>query len=158
MESEAFLKISSIGWSAISSIATVLAVCVALLLPFHQNNTKKKNILKVIKSNIKENYETLVRANKLQEATLNSKIVSRVNMMCAVLINIDIEIWNNNKQTIAELSSTKYEEYSKLIGEIERIKKHTGDIVNNQGISPCVGFIEEEVDSVIKNIAKWLNK
>lgn len=50
-----FLCISEIGWLAISSIATVSAVIVALFLPFSERQKIKNNFHKIIKIEFIEN-------------------------------------------------------------------------------------------------------
>lgn len=156
METETFLFLTGIGWAAVSSVATLLAVIVALFLPFFTECIKKRNILKIADIQIQENYQLLLKANELQASSINGETISRVNMMSAVLRNIDNSFWYENKQKVAEISSKKYIEYNRIENILLSIKKHTDEINSSQGISACVGFIEEEVRDGIQIIEKWI--
>ena len=59
-ESELFLSFPPADWSAISSIATLLAVVVALFLPFYYERKKKQNLGRLIEYELKKNIELLV--------------------------------------------------------------------------------------------------
>lgn len=156
MATETFLLLNEIGWAAISSVATLLAVIVALFLPFFLDCKKKHNILKISNIQIQEKYQLLLKASILNASSINGETISRVNMMCAVLKNIDNSFWEENKQKIAEISSSKYLEYNKIENIFSNIKNHTDEINSSQGQSPCVGFIEKEVQEGIKNIEEWM--
>jgi SNF family Na+-dependent transporter len=156
MEAETFLYLNGIGWAAISSIATLLAVIVALFLPLLQDNKKKRNLLKLFLIDILRNYDLLVKANSCKDTNINGALISRVSMMCAVLQNIDNSFWTENKQTIAEISSKKYSDYNTIQKIFLSIKKHIDEIMISQGKSPFVGIIEDEVQKGIQDIESWI--
>ena len=55
MTAETFLGLNMVGWTAIGSIATSMAVAIALLKPYYDNWKKIRNITKLIEKENEEN-------------------------------------------------------------------------------------------------------
>lgn len=142
---ETFISLSSIAWSAISSIATVLAVIVALFLPFYYEKKKKTNLSKLIENEIRSNIDLLQEANSTKEGIINGRTTSRLNLMCPKLVHLSLNIWNDNKQTIAEITAKKFLKYSEIANFLERIKLYAVEIEEKKGQSPYAAFIEDEI-------------
>ena len=108
---ETFLMLSSTAWTALSSIATFLVVLVALFLPFYQERKKRKNLIELIKDEIKSNSETLEVAQKNKD------------MAPAILREINLNIWEDHKQNLANISSNDYLEFKKINTMFHYLKK-----------------------------------
>jgi hypothetical protein len=105
-EHETFLFLSGLAWTAISSIATALAVIVALLLPFYLDWKKRKNLSLLIEDEIHRNLDRMKKSDNMKSGKLpNGDTIRKVDIMSAFLVHLDTHIWEQNKQTIAEISS-----------------------------------------------------
>ena len=125
---ETFLCLSGLAWSAISSVATVMAVVVALFLPFYYEKKRKWNLSKLIENEIEANNHLLKKADQCKDSNFKGALISRINLMCAVLVNIDYSVWSDNKQTVAEISAGRYLRYSEITKLLESIKIHALEI------------------------------
>lgn len=153
-ELEKFLCLSGLAWSAISSIATVIAVIVALFLPFHYEKKKKRNLSKLIENEIESNNNLLIKADQCKDGNFNGATIFRLNLMCSVLVNIDYSVWSDNKQTIAEISAERFLQYSEIVKLLGYIKMHAIEIIEKKGLSPYAAMINDEVKLCIKLIEK----
>jgi hypothetical protein len=151
---ETFIFISSITWSAISSIATFSAVIVALFLPLYFEHKKKKNIGNTVELETQYNLDLLIKGDDCKEGDYNGTKISKINFMCPVLINLRIDIWKENKQTIAEISDELFKKYYEINNLINIIIEHANDIISKKSQSAWVVTIEEEVKICIEKIKK----
>ena len=106
-----FLMLSSTAWTALSSIATFLVVLVALFLPFYQERKKRKNLIELIEDEIKSNSKTLEMAQKNE------------GMAPAILREINLNIWEDHKQNLANISSDDYLEFKEINTRFHYLKK-----------------------------------
>ncbi len=159
-EPETFISLSGLAWSAISSIATVLAVIVALFLPFYSVRKKKSNLSKLIEKEIDFNIELLKKASLCKDENLDGTHISRLNIMCTILSKIDLNVWNDNKQTIAEVSSSRFMKYSEINKRLDSIKEYAVEIIKTEGRSLYIHLIDGEVLKCLQLIddKKLLNK
>ena len=65
--------------------------------------------------------------------------------MCPTLVHLSLNIWNDNKQTIAEISAKKFLKYSEIANFLERIKLYAVEIQEKKGQRPYAAFIEDEI-------------
>jgi len=73
---------------------------------------KWKHLSVVIEDEIDRNFDMIKISDKMQETkTPDGVILRKVDLMRAVLVHLDTHIWEENRQTIAEISSNKYLEY-----------------------------------------------
>ena len=149
-EPELFLSLSPTDWSAISSIATFLAVVVALFLPSYYEIKKKQNLVRLIEYELKKNIELIKKAHSLEEGKLEGKVISKLNLMCPVLEHLNLSIWNDCKQSIAEISSAKFLKYTEIIKSIETIKFYAIEIISSKGQSVFSAFIESEISECLQ--------
>ena len=149
---ETFLCISNTTWIAVSAIATVFAVLVALFLPFYQKYKMKRNINVLIKNEIKTNVNLLRKTIHVKDSGYNGKVISRLNMICAILKNINLDIWNNHKVNIAEISSKMYLFFNEINNHLENIRKSSIEIDENKGMSPYSGLIEDEIKLCLEKV------
>jgi hypothetical protein len=149
-EQELFLWLSPTDWSAISSIATLLAVVVALFLPFYYERKKKHNLGLLIEYELKKNIELLKKANTQADGEINGKIISKLNLMCPGLEHLTLNIWNESKQSIAEISSAKFLKYTEITKLIETIKFHAIEITKSKGQSLFSVMLEDEITQCLQ--------
>ena len=154
IEPETFLSFSSTAWSAISSMATVSAVAVALLLPFYYEKKKQRNLSKLIKNELKRNINLLKKANTTKDKNLNGNTITKLSIMCAMLQHLSLNIWNDNKQTIAEISAIGFLKFSSIVKLIEEIKTHAIEINKNKGYSLYSALLEDEVERCLQMYKK----
>jgi len=147
---DTFLCLSNTAWSAISSMSAVSAVVVALFLHFSSQTKKINNLSTIIEKELKNNIALLEKSHHVQEGRLNGQVISKLNLMCPVLVNINISDWIENKQTIAEVSAERYMQYAEIMNRLESIKSHSIDTMENNGKSPFSVMIEEEVDKCLQ--------
>lgn len=150
VEPGTFLSLSSVAWSAISSLATVLAVVVALFLPMYVERKKKNNLIKLIEHEIQMNIKFLKKASSKQEVTLNDEKISRLNLMCPILSNIYLNVWNCNKQTVAELSAISYLQFAEIAHSLELIRSYAIEIDNSKGESPYSYMVDDEIERCLQ--------
>ncbi len=150
---ETFLGLSSLSWSAVSSMATVLAVIIALFLPFYVDKKKKTNLIKLIEEEINANAKLLKDADIMKDGNFDGTSINRLTLMCALLIHIDYSVWSNNNQTIAEISAKTFLKYSDIMKMLGVIKKYAIDYQKTKGMVPTSVFIDVTVKKCIKAIA-----
>ena len=97
-EPEMFLSLSIVAWSAISSIATLLAVAVALFLPFYYEKKKQQNLGRLIEYELNKNIELLGKAYSQKVTKIRDREISKINLMCPILEHLNQEIWNDSKE------------------------------------------------------------
>lgn len=157
-EPETFLCLSGLAWTAISSIATALAVIVALLLPFYLNWRRRENLRILIEDEIDRNLEWIKMSDQMWgEDPSNGVKFRKVDLLCAGLVHLDTHIWEQNKQTIAEISSQKYLKYLDMEAEISKLKKYAIEIDESKGKNP-VNLIEAMLENEIKPAIKKLEE
>ena len=158
MEQDVFLGLSSTAWSAISSIATVLAVFVALFIPFYYESKRKRNIDNILECELFENYKLLKKAQQCNDGNFRGQPISKIQLMCLVLNTLSVECWKENKKSMAEMSKQMYAKYSEVNSFIEDICKHSNEIIESKLISSYASIIEKEVDLAISKIEKLIKK
>lgn len=151
---DTFLCLSSTGWSALSTIVTLVAVLVALFLPAYYEYKKRRNLCTLIEYEILENLKLLIKANLLGNNKIDLGGTSKIKLMTPILVNLDLQVWNSNNQTIAEISSKKFLKYSDIINQLTNIKKHSEEIKEKQGNCGWVGVIADEVKRCIQSIER----
>ena len=70
--------------------------------------------------------------------------------MCPVLEHLNLSIWNDSKQSIAEISSAKFLKYTEITKLIEIIKFHAIEITSSKGQSLFSALIEDEITKCIQ--------
>lgn len=148
--SDVFFYLTSTDWSAISTIATIAAVAVALFLPFYIDHKKKKNLVKLIIAELSNNKELLAKAHSQKVPEMAGKSISKIKLMCPILEHLSLVIWDNSKQTVAEISSAKYLKYKDIASLIEKIKNHSIEISKSQDQSIYSAIIEKEVEKCLE--------
>lgn len=154
IEPETFLSFSSTAWSAISSMATVSAVAVALLLPFYYEKKKKRNLIKLIEDELNRNIDLLKKTNATKDKNVNGNVITKLNTMCSMLEFLSLNIWNDNKQTVAEISAKGFLKFSDIVRSIEEIKAHAVEINKTKGSSPYAVILEDEVENFLQMYKK----
>jgi len=151
MKNETFLNLSAVDWSAISTVVTFLVVLVALFLPLYFEKKKEKNLSRLIEYELASNIRSLKEAIRIKQSQLNGITISKIDMMCAIIVSrLDLDIWNDNKQTIAEISSKKFLKYSAVAKMMKDIKSYANDIKSKKGQSLYVSSIEEAIEKCLK--------
>ena len=150
---ELFLFLSNTAWTAISSMATLAAVIVALFYPSYQEWRKIKNLIKIIKLEMKKNILLACRAAK--EKDVQSPIqITRENIIAELMKTIDMEIWNNKKFYVAEYSSKEYLHLNRINEKLASLHMHALKICEMKGQTPEYAFIAQEVESIISEYEK----
>lgn len=128
MENETLLLISSIG----STIATFLAVVVALVLPFILEYKREKNILNLIKKEYESN-KNLIEKVKIENVKdysdseiLKNYWISEQNLKLiiksGILWNVNLNNWLLYKEHLAISNSEKYLYYQKENENFQELK------------------------------------
>ena len=141
MESITFFGLPDSSWSAISSIATVAAVAVALLLPMLTDRRKARNIRLVVDNELRINWSLL----KTALACHGSGSISKESMMCAVLKDISTHTWEESRISIAELRPRVFMKYVKVNADIQKLRMAVIDISDKKGDSLWLHIIHEMV-------------
>lgn len=122
---ELFLGLSNTAWTAISSIATFLAVLVALYLPLSERFNRRRKIYKSIENEIRNNFRVLEKIKNQSFATAVTKLIGETPqfvVIAHVTRQIDVEYWEHNKQLISESSFKKLGEYTAINKELKELK------------------------------------
>lgn len=145
-----FLFLSSTAWSAISSLATVSAVIVALFLPMYLERKRKNNLMKLVEHEIQMNIGYLRKAISVQDTNLKGNRMSRLDQMCQILSHIYLGVWKYNKQTVAELSAINYMKFSEIVYSLELIRSYAVEIDTSKEESLCLYVVESEIERCIQ--------
>jgi len=158
MNNELFLGLSNIAWTAISSIATSLAVITALFIPFIDRNRRRLNIFKIIEDEIDRNIDIINKASKIDESYLSFIKAPNPVKKGFILQDIRTHYWNENKQYVSEYSSRKFIEYSQINGIVEETRDFASEVLSLGADNPQLNYIEialERAYSQIKKIKKY---
>ncbi len=145
-----FLFLSSTAWSAISSLATLSAVVVALFMPMYMEKKRKNNLMKLVEHEINMNIGYLRKAISAQDTILNGNKISRLDNMCQILSRIYLGVWKYNKQTVAELSAPNYMKFSEIVYSLELIRNYAVEIDTSKEESLCLYVVESEIERCIQ--------
>jgi hypothetical protein len=147
-----FLCLTSNAWAAISSISAVAAVIVSLYLHFSSVNKKIKNLVAVIQKELILNKNLLDKANLLKDSSYDGQLIPKISLMCAVLITMNFDTWDSNKQAMAEISANQYIKYSEIINLLKAIQSYSIDINEKREQSLFVCLLEDQVKISIQMI------
>ena len=153
-QEDLFLSYSSTTWTGLSSIVTLLAVLVAIFLPFILDQIKRSNVKKSVEIETKYNLNLLLKAESCKNGNLNGQLISRINLMVAMLVNLRVDVWEDNKQIMAGISSELFAKNYEINNLIKDIQKQSNEIYINKGNSPWVAILEDEVKKCISLITK----
>ncbi len=157
MQNDIFLGLSSVGWTAISSIATSIAVITALFFPLIDKIKRRKNIYSIIDHEIKRNIAVLNKALSLNENYLSFTNAPAAVKKGFIIQDISTNYWEENKQYISEHSSKKYNEYLEINNIFNETKAFAFQVLNTNEIDPPLQYIEvalERAYSLLNNQKK----
>lgn len=115
-EIETFLCLTSIQWRGLWVIATLFVSVIALFLPFIIEYIKNNNRKNIIKSEIDDNYNKLVKS-------IDTDIVwiDEIDIQIAIVEHISLKLWNEFKYTLIDIDISLYNKYFKINNIIELI-------------------------------------
>ncbi len=158
MNNELFLGLSNIAWTAISSIATSLAVIIALFIPILEKNKRRLNIFSIIEDEINRNIDVINKASKVDESYLSFIKAPNAVKKGFILQDIRTHYWDENKQYVSEYSNKKFIEYSQINEVIKETHDFAKEVLNIGSENPPLNYIEialERACSQIRNIKKY---
>jgi hypothetical protein len=161
MDNEHFLGLSIIAWTAISSIATSLAVITALFIPLVDRNRRRLNIFKNIENEIDRNIDIINKASNIDESYLPFINAPNPVKKGFILQDIRTHYWDENKQYVSEYSNEKYIEYSQINTTIKETRDFANEVLSLGADNPQLNYIEialERACSYIKSLIKYREK
>lgn len=130
MSSEIFLGLSDTAWTAISSIATVCAVLVALYFPVSDRFSRKQKIYRTIEAEIRRNISVLGKAKGNYLGPIVGAAVPRSVTAAFQLRAIDLSYWDDNRQFVSETSLKRYSQYSSINNDLRELKLLVEELIN----------------------------
>lgn len=143
MADETFLYLDSIGWSGLSSIATFLAVLVALFIPLVSSRLRLKNIRKALHVESTYNFNQIQYALKSKGSSLINNAIPFGVSLSAYLKHIRIDVWQYHNVTLAENSSKIFSYYYDYNNRLKQIKENSM-MITNDNANPLIPFILEK--------------
>lgn len=140
---------SSVFWTAISALATLLAVLVAVFLPFYQKKRDANNRLIAVKIEYERNINLIKQLVQQQPFKTDDGEIPAHKLNVAMAKNLSLKIWESHW---AELSLEHPEAFKELEGQNLRIadivcKAHSAQPVEHL-------LIEHLAQDVIKDHGK----
>jgi len=141
------LVVICFNWDLISSVSTLVGVLVALFLPFFISWKEKKNIKKILLSELNLNFDLVKKAFI---AKANSKYnISKISLQVGVLKEIDLSSWENLKVYLAAQDSNYFIKVKNINDDLLKAKNYANAIYDKNGDSPMeihlIPFVIEEI-------------
>lgn len=137
-------------FTVISSLSTFAAVFVALFLPEFQKWLKKRNIVKIIEKEIRDNEKILDLVSKRNiESDVDWEI-----FLISNLRKITISDWLSLQNILAEISSHHFLKYSEIEKSIDLILLNVDVFIKHSRINTNTNYIEKLVAEAIVLIKK----
>lgn len=122
-----------ISWELTNALITLSAVLVALFLPYKYERKKLINLSSLVEKEIEDNIKLLKKAKDIKDVQMCNGLLVKELSRCAILATIDLTIWDDNKQVIAEISSEKFSQYFKVVKLLSNIKMYSIGVNENDG-------------------------
>jgi hypothetical protein len=161
MQTELFFGLTNIAWTAISSIATSVAVITALFIPYVEKSRRRLNIFEIIENEIDRNITVINKAFNLEETYLSFTKAPIAVKKGFILQDLRTNYWDENKQYVSEFSAKKYNEYLQVNEIIMEIKGFSSQVLNAGQNDSSLNYIEialERTYSQIRSLKKYRSR
>ncbi len=113
-------------WNISSTIIALIAICMAMILPFLIESRDANNFRLLIIDEMSENYEKISKMQKAEDATLPDGLkISPIQLHDAIGKHIDISVWKDYRYKLANLKKKDYE-------QLKNINRHAEAIIGLQ--------------------------
>lgn len=146
-----------VNWNAVSAIGTLLAVFVALILPFaisyKQSGKKRRAIEGAINHELEMNYKILFPlSNNPSERMLGDRVITKEEFMYAALKDgrLKIEAWEAFRYELAVLNNEAFASYYEFYLQLSYLNSVVSKI-KHEPESPFASFYLKDMPRYAEN-------